>query len=71
MHSGFVDEGFGNDCAGGQFAFADDEYGVGFAYVANRMLGHGDPRATNLITAVRDCLRRCSLGVHPPRGMSR
>ena len=28
----------------------------GFAYVANRMLGHGDPRATNLITAVRTCL---------------
>ena len=24
--------------------------------VANRMLGHGDPRATNLITALRTCL---------------
>ena len=47
---------FGNDGAGGQFAFGDDEYGVGFAYVANRMIGHGDPRATRLITAVRTCL---------------
>ena len=47
---------FGNDGAGGQFAFGDDEYGVGFGYVANRMVGHGDARANRLITAVRDCL---------------
>ncbi|TCC44003.1 class A beta-lactamase-related serine hydrolase [Kribbella capetownensis] len=47
---------FGNDGAGGQFAFGDEEYGVGFAYVANRMVGHGDARANRLITAVRDCL---------------
>ncbi|MFG1627048.1 serine hydrolase domain-containing protein [Kribbella sp. NPDC049227] len=47
---------FGNDGAGGQFAFGDDEYGVGFAYVANRMVGHGDARANRLIEAVRDCL---------------
>ncbi|WP_405071125.1 beta-lactamase family protein [Kribbella sp. NBC_01510] len=47
---------FGNDGAGGQFAFGDDEYGVGFGYVANRMVGHGDGRANRLITAVRDCL---------------
>ncbi|MEV0802596.1 serine hydrolase domain-containing protein [Kribbella sp. NPDC050281] len=47
---------FGNDGAGGQFAFGDDEYGVGFAYVANRMVGHGDARANRLIAAVRDCL---------------
>ncbi|MFG1910717.1 serine hydrolase domain-containing protein [Kribbella sp. NPDC048928] len=46
----------GNDGAGGQFAFGDDEYGVAFAYTANRMLGHGDPRATRLITALRGCL---------------
>ena len=51
MDHGWVDEGFG-----GQFAFGDDESAVGFAYVANRMLGHGDPRATNLITALRTCL---------------
>jgi hypothetical protein len=47
---------FGNDGAGGQFAFGDDSYGVAFAYVANRMVGHGDARATRLVTAVRDCL---------------
>ncbi|MEV5706308.1 serine hydrolase domain-containing protein [Actinoallomurus sp. NPDC052274] len=49
---------FGNDGAGGQFAFGDDEYGVGFAYVANRMVGHGDARATRLTTALRECLDR-------------
>ncbi|MFJ2782054.1 serine hydrolase domain-containing protein [Kitasatospora sp. NPDC087315] len=47
---------FGNDGAGGQFAFGDDEFGVGFAYVANRMIGHGDARANRLITAVRESL---------------
>ncbi|MGW6279834.1 serine hydrolase domain-containing protein [Kribbella sp. NPDC055071] len=47
---------FGNDGAGGQFAFGDAEYGVGFAYVANRMIGHGDARATRLVSVVRDCL---------------
>ncbi|NBE50965.1 serine hydrolase domain-containing protein [Streptomyces boluensis] len=47
---------FGSDGAGGQFAFGDDTHGVGFAYVANRMVGHGDDRANRLITAVRSCL---------------
>ncbi|MDP9843994.1 serine hydrolase domain-containing protein [Streptosporangium lutulentum] len=47
---------FGNDGAGGQFTFGDDEFGVGFAYVANRMIGHGDARANRLIAAVRKCL---------------
>lgn len=47
---------FGNDGAGGQFAFGDDEFGVGFAYTANRMIGHGDARADRLVAAVRDCL---------------
>lgn len=47
---------FGNDGAGGQFAFGDDEFGVGFAYVANRMIGHGDARAGRLVEAVRECL---------------
>jgi CubicO group peptidase (beta-lactamase class C family) len=47
---------FGNDGMGGQFAFGDDEFGVGFAYVANRMIGHGDARANRLVTALRDCL---------------
>jgi CubicO group peptidase (beta-lactamase class C family) len=47
---------FGNDGAGGQFAFGDDQYGIGFAYVANRMVGYGDARATRLIDAVRASL---------------
>ncbi|SFI28263.1 CubicO group peptidase, beta-lactamase class C family [Streptosporangium canum] len=47
---------FGNDGAGGQFAFGDEEFGVGFAYVANRMVGHGDARAGRLVEAVRTCL---------------
>ncbi|MEU1423859.1 serine hydrolase domain-containing protein [Kitasatospora sp. NPDC005751] len=47
---------FGNDGAGGQFAFGDDEFGIGFAYTANRMIGHGDARADRLVEAVRDCL---------------
>jgi CubicO group peptidase (beta-lactamase class C family) len=47
---------FGNDGAGGQFAFGDDEHGVAFAYVANRMIGHGDARAKNLVSAVRACI---------------
>ncbi|MFG2500645.1 serine hydrolase domain-containing protein [Streptomyces sp. NPDC048441] len=47
---------FGNDGAGGQFAFGDDEFGVGFAYTANRMIGHGDARSSRLIAAVRECL---------------
>ncbi|WP_327065162.1 beta-lactamase family protein [Kitasatospora sp. NBC_01250] len=47
---------FGNDGMGGQFAFGDDEFGVGFGYVANRMIGHGDARANRLVTAVRECL---------------
>ncbi|OEV13347.1 serine hydrolase domain-containing protein [Streptomyces nanshensis] len=44
---------FANDGAGGQFAFGDDEFGVGFAYLANRMIGHGDARAERLTKAVR------------------
>ncbi|AGZ42598.1 EstA family serine hydrolase [Actinoplanes friuliensis] len=48
---------FGNDGAGGQFAFGDDEYGIGFAYVASRMVGYGDARATRLIAAVRESLQ--------------
>ncbi|MEV0082984.1 hypothetical protein [Saccharopolyspora sp. NPDC050642] len=47
---------FGNDGAGGQFAFGDEESGVGFACVANRMIGHGDARANNLIKALRKSL---------------
>jgi CubicO group peptidase (beta-lactamase class C family) len=45
-----------NDGAGGQFAFADDEHGIAFAYTANRMVGHGDARSSRLVDAVRSCL---------------
>ncbi|MET8701376.1 serine hydrolase domain-containing protein [Kitasatospora sp. NPDC004723] len=47
---------FGNDGAGGQFTFADPHHGITFAYTANRMIGHADPRANNLIDAVRTSL---------------
>ncbi|WP_314173281.1 serine hydrolase domain-containing protein [Streptomyces winkii] len=47
---------FANDGAGGQFGFGDDEAGVGFGYVANRMIGYGDARARRLTDALRGCL---------------
>jgi CubicO group peptidase (beta-lactamase class C family) len=47
---------FANEGAGGQLAFGDDEFGVGFAYVANRMIGYGDERAKRLTAAVRRCV---------------
>lgn len=47
---------FGHDGAGGHLAFGDDEFGVGFAYVANRMIGEGDERALRLVTALKGCL---------------
>ncbi|WP_433257592.1 hypothetical protein ACQPYK_20970 [Streptosporangium sp. CA-135522] len=45
----------GDDGAGGRFAFGDDEFGVGFGYVADRMIGHGDARADRLVAAAREC----------------
>jgi len=48
---------FGHDGAGGQLAFGDDQYGVGFAYVNNLMGGRTDDRANRLTEAVRRCLR--------------
>jgi CubicO group peptidase (beta-lactamase class C family) len=47
---------FGHGGAGGELAFADATFGVGFGYVNNRMGGIGDPRATLLTTALRSCL---------------
>ncbi|MFE0379982.1 serine hydrolase [Streptomyces inhibens] len=44
---------FANSGAGGQFAFGDDAFGVGFAYTANRLGGSGDQRAERLIGALR------------------
>lgn len=49
------DRSFGHDGAGGQLAFADDEY-VGFAYLSNQMGGLVDARATGLTAAVKSCL---------------
>ncbi len=50
------DRSFGHDGAGGQLAFADDDYGVGFAYLSNQMGGLVDARATELTAAVKACL---------------
>ncbi|GAA2427017.1 serine hydrolase domain-containing protein [Streptomyces macrosporus] len=47
---------FGHDGAGGPMGFGDDEYGVGFGYVANHMLGSDDDRVDHLVAAVRKCL---------------
>jgi CubicO group peptidase (beta-lactamase class C family) len=48
---------FGHGGAGGELAFADDTFGVGFGYINNRMGGIGDVRANLLTAAVRSCLR--------------
>ncbi|MFI1155585.1 serine hydrolase domain-containing protein [Streptomyces sioyaensis] len=47
---------FAHSGAGGQFGFGDDEFGVGFAYTANRMGGSGDQRCERLIAALRTCI---------------
>jgi CubicO group peptidase (beta-lactamase class C family) len=47
---------FGHDGAGGQMAFGDDEFGIGFGYVTSRMGGPDDERANALVAAVRRCL---------------
>jgi CubicO group peptidase (beta-lactamase class C family) len=48
---------FGHPGAGGELAFADDEYAVGFAYVNNQMGGFPDDRARLLVAALKDCLK--------------
>ena len=48
---------FGHGGAGGELAFGDDTFGVGFGYINNRMGGIGDVRANLLTAAVRSCLR--------------
>jgi CubicO group peptidase (beta-lactamase class C family) len=48
---------FGHGGAGGELAFADDEHGVGFAYINNQMGGIPDDRARLLVHAVKGCLR--------------
>ncbi len=62
-HCGFSpflgSESFGHTGAGGSVGFGDLEAQVGFAYVMNqmRMSISGDPRAANLVDALRACLR--------------
>jgi CubicO group peptidase (beta-lactamase class C family) len=48
---------FGHPGAGGELAFADDDHGVGFAYLNNQMGGVPDDRARLLVEALKDCLR--------------
>lgn len=50
-------DAFGHGGAGGQLAFADDQYKVGFGYINSRMGGIGDLRATLLTAAVRSYIR--------------
>ena len=47
---------FGHAGAGGQLAFADADYRVGFAYLSNQMGGYGDARARELTRALRAVL---------------
>ncbi|MGD8169542.1 serine hydrolase domain-containing protein [Herbiconiux sp. P16] len=48
---------FGHDGAGGQVAFADRDHRIGFAFLTNRMEAD-DPRATGIVTALRDVVIR-------------
>jgi CubicO group peptidase (beta-lactamase class C family) len=48
---------FGHGGAGGELAFADDQYEVGFGYINSRMGGIGDQRAMLLTSALGSCLR--------------
>jgi CubicO group peptidase (beta-lactamase class C family) len=48
---------FGHGGAGGQFALAEDEHAVGFAYINNQMGGIPDDRARLLLQAAAACLR--------------
>lgn len=49
---------FGHAGAGGQLAFGDDRFAVGFAYLSNQMGAPGDLRARLLSEALASCLER-------------
>ena len=49
-------QGFGHDGAGGQCAFADPQFGVGFAFLTNQMEAIDDVRATRIVDALRGAL---------------
>lgn len=51
-------QSFGHDGAGGQVAFADPQYKVGFAYLTNRMESRPDPRGNSIVAALREILTR-------------
>jgi CubicO group peptidase (beta-lactamase class C family) len=59
---------FGHCGAGGQLAFADDEYGAGFAYLANQMGVYLDERANHLTEALASVLRRRAPRPRPVSG---
>jgi CubicO group peptidase (beta-lactamase class C family) len=48
--------GFGHDGAGGQVAFADPEFGIGFAFLTNQMEGIDDFRGTRIVDVLRAVL---------------
>lgn len=47
---------FGHDGAGGQVAFADPEFKVGFGFVTNHFEVHSDDRAESIVRALRAVL---------------
>lgn len=49
---------FGHAGAGGQLAYGDDRFAVGFAYLSNQMGAPGDLRARLLSEALGSCLER-------------
>jgi CubicO group peptidase (beta-lactamase class C family) len=51
-----TDDSFGHDGLGGQVAFADPQYEVGFAYLTNDLQEFYDPRGVVLVQALRRLL---------------